>query len=154
MPEVSRAQFLKANPNQQALPGMENVSHPGAALLKQGYHFEHHSIPADHFDPAARGSHHVIEAISPIGTQAAELNWPDTKQPSNSYGKGLGQGEISWAGTEAPYRGQGIATTLYGIGRTMARVKPRHSKLRSEAGDAFAAKSAAQYGGRLPKKQT
>ena len=47
---------------------------------------------------------------------------------------------------------KGLATSLYGVGRTMARIKPKHSVIRTEEGDTWARTTTAKYGGRVPKK--
>jgi hypothetical protein len=59
--------------------------------------------------------------------------------------------DISWINAHPDHRGEGIATAMYGVGRTMARVKPRHSNDRTEDGDVWAPKSAARYGGPVPR---
>jgi hypothetical protein len=46
-----------------------------------------------------------------------------------------------------------LATALYGIGRTMARVKPRHSTDRTSEGDVWAPKASAKYGGPVPRNK-
>lgn len=141
MPEVNRQQFLKANPNQMALPGMEEHSHPGARALSQGFHFTVGHWGSD-------GNYGEIGAVhEDWGDQnVAELNW---RQKNHSGPKG----EITWVHTNPEHQGQGLATALYGIGRTMARVKPKHSTDRSDEGEAWAPKASAKYGGRVPKRR-
>lgn len=156
MPEVSRAQFLKANPNQQALPGMEKVSHPGAALLSQGYSFSHEStrLPGEYggFSGTA-GEGHTLMAHDEAGKVAGYLQYPDKSTAPKRWG-GLGQGEIAMVETHRDHRHKGIATALYGIGREMARVKPRHSTARTNQGDPWAKTTVEKFGGRVPKKNT
>jgi hypothetical protein len=134
MPEVNKEQFWKANPNQMALPGMEELSHPGATALSQGYHFEHHVNPYQ----AGLMAHDSEGVVS-------ELHW--------RVRDGSGKGEIGWVHTIPSEHRQGLATALYGIGRRMAAVKPKHSDDRSFEGDRFAESSAAAYGGPVPRNR-
>ena len=133
MPELNDAQFSgwKANPNQMALPGMEDLSHPGAHVLAQGYHFEH---TVDEFGTrslwAMKGTH--------LG---GYLQW----QQHEDYEP---RGEIQMVKTED--RGRGLASSMYGMGRTMARVKPVHSIVRSRLGNEWAHKVSERYRGRIP----
>ena len=131
MPPVNAQQFWKNNPNQMALPGMEEHSHPGALHLAQGYHFDTYvgkqavRVRAKHPD--------IVQGA------AASLRWDKSS------------GEIGGVGTRESHQHQGLATALYGMGRTMTRVKPQHSPIRTDEGDAWALKASAKYGGRIPK---
>lgn len=149
MPEVSRAQFWKSDPNQMALPGMEEHSHPGARLLSQGYHFEHEAmeIPGGAWNHESHPIEHTLSTMTPEGHTAGKLSWVHGNAPA----VGLSPGEISMVETHGP-RHTGIATAMYGVGRQMARVKPRHSTIRTAAGDGWAKTTVAKYGGRVPKK--
>jgi hypothetical protein len=155
-PPVSDAQFggfFKANPNQMALPGMEELSHPGARVLARGYHFEHHSKPLtpDAWGRPSRGRGHTLSVRFRGGSSdISELHWPD--EPDR--GAGLSKGEIGWVHTQDYKRGEGLATALYGVGREMAKVKPRHSTVRTQQGDAWARTTVKKLGGRVPKKNT
>jgi hypothetical protein len=55
-------------------------------------------------------------------------------------------------GVPSHERHKGIASVLYGMGREMARVKPRHSIERTTAGDKWAKEVSKKYGGKVPKK--
>lgn len=131
MPAVSKDQFWKSNPNQMALPGMEEQAHPGAVYLKQGYSFDTHVG-----GPTVR-----LRAKHPTAIQgaAASLRWSSSS------------GEIEGVGTRVSHQGKGLATALYGMGRTMTKRKPQHSPIRTAEGDAWAPKASAKYGGRIPK---
>ena len=138
MPSLNRDQFWKANPNQMALPGMEDISpNPAAPHLARGYH-----VVAGH-DPYD-GS--FLQIRKP-GTAGARLDW-STLPLSN---RTRPSGEIQMVKTGPGEERQGLATALYGIGRTMARVKPQHSVVRTRRGDSWALKASASYGGRVPK---
>lgn len=155
MPEVSRRQFWKADPNQQAFPGMEDVSHPGAKLLTQGYSFKKHELGDPGFSPLDPRSQRTaglrVDAIGPKGDTAGYLMW--SAQHKIPYQNPLGKGEIAMVETGKEHQKQGIATALYGIGRTMSSIKPRHSTHRTRMGDAWAPTTVEKYGGRVPKKQ-
>jgi hypothetical protein len=141
-------QFFTANPNQMALPGMEEHSHPGAKALSQGYRFEHertvarvgpwathyHSLKATHPDVAASPEVGMDREV------AAKLDWRDQG------------GEISMVQTQPSQQRQGLATALYGIGRTMTTRKPQHSPRRTIEGNAWAPAASKKYGGRVPKE--
>ena len=137
MPPVNAQQFWKANPNQMALPGMEEHSHPAAAHLAQGYHV---SAWEDEL-----GMTHLQMRKS--DTAGASLEY-DTKTMPNRQRP---SGEIAMVQTALDERGQGLATALFGVGRTMARLKPQHSTDRTRAGDLWAPKASAVHGGRVPK---
>lgn len=158
MPEVSRAQFLKADPNQQAMPGMENLSHPGAALLSQGYLFDHESQPFQNLNGDSRpgaGSHHFLNVMTPEGHHAGSMSWTEGNEKRVIGSRwGHSPGEISGIEVSSDHQGRGIATAMYGIGRQMARVKPRHSTARTGEGDAWARTTTDRFGGQVPKKNT
>jgi hypothetical protein len=94
------------------------------------------------------GSEDPVMGTNPDGV----LDW-NTRQRTVSNPGAHKQGEITWVNTADHLQGKGLASSLYGIARQMAPVKPQHSKTRSESGDVFAAKSAARYGGPVPKSK-
>jgi hypothetical protein len=134
MPDLNDKQFWKANPNQMALPGLEEHAHPGAVHLAQGYRFRVET----NTDPQNRTGFSLY-AFNPQKRMAAELHW------------GSVRGRIGWV--EAHERGKGLASALYGMGRTMASVKPQHSPVRSRSGDKWAKAVSKRYGGRVPKME-
>ena len=149
MPPVNHRQFFKANPNQMAFPGMEEHAHPGAKALAEGYSFHFNAVP----DPTTKTRNaHLLELSlqKPGEPPASTLNWVDLKQPDFE----LGPGEISMVETRPGEEGKGLASALYGVGRTMARIKPRHSTKRTQSGDRWARSVSQKYGGRVPKKNT
>lgn len=120
MPAVNRQQFWKSNPNQMALPGMEEQSHPGAKLLAQGYAFRTHST-----DMGGGQMQHEINAVHPdlegdaraitphmtFGLDkgvASSLNWAGSGYRSGDESPG----EIGMVETGRGLEHQGLATTL------------------------------------------
>ena len=145
------------NPNQQALPGMELLSHPGAQVLAdhQHGHFTHSgpnrwsqgaSIrfvvddgPNHEYDPKYpnEGRPRNYATVGRMGWNAGPKREPG---PVN-------RGEIEDIHVHSAYRRQGIASALYNVSRQMLPyVKPTHSPERTHAGDAWAR----AVGGRLP----
>jgi hypothetical protein len=170
MPPLSSRQFWKANPNQMALPGLEEHSHPGARVLAQGFRFEHHDedvgassgqdahshslLVVPHTDATQRlvhglDAHHYGLPYSENPKAAANLMWASGR---DSPRNGLSSGEIGMVETAPGHTRKGLATSLYGVGRTMARIKPKHSVVRTREGDKWARTTTAKYGGRVPKK--
>jgi hypothetical protein len=148
---VSKQQFWKANPNQMALPGMEELSHPGAMHLAQGYHFKSMHTSETELMTA----HHPQWGEQEL----AALDWrrkgtyPEWSDEGWLHHRP--RGEITWVKTNdsADSEKKGLATAMYGMARTMTRVKARHSTDRTSQGDQWTPKSAAKYGGPVPKNR-
>jgi hypothetical protein len=124
----------KMNPNQMALPGMEEHAHPGATLLSQGYRFE----PEEN-QYAIRI--HAYDDYSSSKNPAASLSWWKPKD----FG-----GEIQMVETRGEHRGRGLANALYGMGRDLSNVKPEHSPDRTAQGNYFAFAASKKFGGKVP----
>lgn len=156
---LSQRQFFKANPNQMALPGMEDVSpNPMAHLLTKGYTVEHmmnstsgmHTLALHH--PEAK-----TEYVTGFPGDVAALTWAGSakempRHMAYHYRGGYSPGEIAMV--QSHTQGQGHATALYGVGRKLTRVKPRHSVERTHEGDRWAKIATEIHGGRVPKKNT
>lgn len=125
-----RRQFWNSNPNQMALPGMEEHAHPGAVHLAQGYHFRTVASPS-----VVKVS---AEHPDTYKSSAAHLRWA------------ANNGHIEGVMTAQSHRHKGLATALYGMGRTMTAVPPEHSPMRTPDGDAWAPKATAKWGGHVP----
>lgn len=164
--EAPTEPMWKENPNQMAIPGMEEHAHPGARLLTQGYMFSASSANVTKsstlqvHDAADADTSHVLH--SPKGylptkdlykhtnsmepqfnqEEHSHLVWND--DPSNDVG------EIRSAHTNRAHQSKGLATTLYGMGRKLGRTMPEHSANRSYAGTAFAHASSKVHGGYVP----
>jgi len=151
-------QFWKENPNQMALPGMEEHAHPGTPLLAKGYHFKAEKLDFSDEDTSADDPDSEAASLTayrpgenpqehePVG----ELTWR-SKETNTSGGSHFPRGEIAWVESREPK--QGIASALYGMGRQMAAVKPEHSAYRTPEGDDWAPRVSAKYGGRVPKQK-
>lgn len=136
MPPLQSRQFWKANPNQLALPGLEEHAHAGANLLAQGAHFK-----AEHVNEPGEPPRASLYALSGDNYRVGELHW---------LADDVGRGEIGLVETHQRAQRNGVASALYGLGRQMARVKPQHSPDRTEEGDAWAQKVTKKYGGKVP----
>ena len=156
----------KENPNQMAIPGMEEHAHPGAHLLTQGHMFSATTTNSENVlalhvhDAADVDTSHVLH--SPKGylptkelynhtpmepqfnkREHSRLTWDD--RAHNDVG------EITGAYTDnVAHQSKGLATTLYGMGRKLGRTMPEHSDERSEAGSRFARASSRVHGGYVP----
>lgn len=143
--EVGEPFHFTANPNQMALPGMEEHAHPGAMHLAQGHIFH-----ANRTDDSVQLT--VGPANPRASTGTASLTWA-TKPiagdnwPGNTYKRG----EIKMVETPPRSRRKGLASSLYGIGRQMASVPPEHSASRSDMGDKWAPAVTEKYGGHVPE---
>jgi hypothetical protein len=168
MPPLSSRQFWKSDPNQMALPGLEEHGHPGARVLAQGFRFEHQTKniggnpdAKEHtlaLVPHSKGQQRLVHGLDaqhyglPYHDNpktAASLSWASGKDAPRI---GLSSGEIGMVETADGHKGKGLATSLYGVGRQMARIKPRHSTSRTKDGQQWAQKATDKYGGRVPKK--
>ena len=156
---LAKRQFFKENPNQMALPGLEEHAHAGAPILAQGLRIEHRV--ADNHDLTNMAGTHTLAAVddsteyseraAPHLRTAAKLTWnAGTEKDTNA---GYKRGEITGVFTQERQRQKGIATQLYGVGRTMMKnvPKPEHSPTRTPDGDKFAEKSSGKYGGKIPR---
>lgn len=153
MPTLNRKQFWKANPNQMALPGMEDLSHPGAVALSQGYRFVRKGnsdraqvaahLSTDYPGEDTRPPHRRQDSV-------AQLTWAKSNE-AYTMDADLNKGEIEQVYTDEEHSRKGLASALYGIGRTMARVKPQHSWNRTPDGDVWAQSVSKKYGGRIPQ---
>lgn len=144
------------NPNQMALPGMEELSHPGAKVLAanpDGMFF--HQGPDEYSKNASisfgleNGESYDdnAEAMRKDYIGVANMKW--NAGPKREPGP-VERGEIENIHVDSAYRRQGIGTAMWGIGRQMLPyVKPQHSVDRTEKGDAWAK----SVGGKLPKIQ-
>ena len=145
------------NPNQQALPGMEHLSHPGAQVLANNPdgHFFHYG--PDQYSHDARigfalddGPNHEYDPKYPNegrprnSVTVAHMDW--NAGPKREPGP-VHQGEIGDVYTHPAYRRQGMASALWNVSRQMLPyTKPTHSPERTRAGDAWAR----AVGGRRP----
>lgn len=144
MTYLNGKQFWKANPNQMALPGMEDHAHPLAHHLADGYHFEAKAIgPADARQVRLSANH--TDRPNANNEHASQLEWHATS--GDMLHK---RGEINWVETDWNHSERNLGSDLYGFARHHAQIKPQHSVQRSYGGDVFADRSASLYGGRVP----
>lgn len=138
MPELNRTQFEEhIHPHQQALPGMEHLSHPWAGPLSKGYmlsyshsRHEHHLTAVDVSDPDQH-------------EEAAELSW--TKQRTKVPGEvalvtNFHRDPYSPEEHRSP-RAKGLAGALFHSAHRWnfgQDTVPIHSETRSESGEHFA----------------
>ena len=139
MAELNRAQFWKDNPNQMALPGMEEHAHPLAEALSHGMH-----VKTEFNDDYGAVPTVKTSLVHPGGWTVAQLNTVTEKT------RGHPKGEIDWVGTDPAFRRRGYASALYRAGRGMTTIKPNHSGDRTPEGDKWARAVTAKYGGRVP----
>jgi len=144
-----------------ALPGLEEHAHPGAKLLSQGWHFRTDTIPLGantYHQLSAEPSHHVTTDpwAETVGGSLVHEHFPGAVLQWSGGGPGSGykKGEIAMVETAPSHSHQGVASALYGMGRSMARLKPQHSSERTPEGDAWARSVSKRYGGRVPKVNT
>ena len=143
MPEVNRQQFWKANPNQMALPGMEEHAHPGAKVLAQGYRF----VRGRNRENSVR-----VLKLNKGHDTVSGLAWGDDEGSHGMYDDPHRKGEIVMVHTDDAHRRQGLASTTYAVARQMARVKPQHSDERTPEGNAWAHAVTKKHGGRKPSR--
>ena len=141
-------QFFKQNPNQMALPGLEEHSHPLASALAQGYTAKHHVENGSQLGHVLSLSHEAEGGI-----EASSLEWAhDNSRYKHSYGVGgYKKGEIIMVETNRRHEGKGLASGLYGFARQNARIKPQHSPERTSAGNSWANAVSDKYGGSVPR---
>lgn len=137
------------NPNQFALPGMEDVSHPGAKLLSQGYHFMPEHGPNIHYDFDDYTSHETnnLRVRDKDDMFVGSLSWNGRKKTP-----GYNPGEIKMIHVAPEYQRKGIATAMFGVARNLPKPfsKAQHSPDRTEDGEAWARTTKAK-GVKLPK---
>jgi ribosomal protein S18 acetylase RimI-like enzyme len=85
------------------------------------------------YEPAAYPDPHRIKALDPEGTPVATLAW-DSKQIKNVE-------------VDSAHQGKGLATAMWDMGQEI-KPRPKHSRDRTDAGDAWAKK----VGGPLPRR--
>jgi hypothetical protein len=136
--------FWNENPNQMSLPSMEEHGHPGAGLLSRGYVFDHTHDKKRHV--------HMLE-VDRVGRRGevplSGMSWNGHEDLDGVFGP-VPQGQIQWVGTEDDHKGQGLAGTLYGVARKLAKVRPEHSHELTEWGEVFAHGSSRRHGGVVP----
>lgn len=142
MVELNRTQFKDVDPHQQALPGMEHLSHPWAGPLSRGYLLHYQGGKHEHELHAVEPGH----IPGPRGDDpAADLSWAPGHWKRDGM-SGYSPGEVVYVHNEASKteaRGKGLAGALFhsahyfNFGQTTA---PVHSPIRTEQGEHFASK--------------
>lgn len=159
---MARRSRKNMNPNQMALPGMEELSHPGAKALAEeptGMFFHH---GPDKYDNRAN----ITFAVDNGPNASYDPRYPSEGRPRDYIGVGhmawnagpaykhplgagqIRKGEIEDLHVDSAYRRKGIAAAMFNVSRQMLPyMKPTHSPERTRAGDSWAR----AVGGRLPK---
>jgi hypothetical protein len=130
------------NPNQFALPGMEQHAHAGAELLAKGLSFDYRST-VSRSGTSTDHEHRLSAQDKSLPWQDREvshLKWAGSEDDYSGY-----PGEIIYVGTKQTQRGRGIASALYGMATdpnvaTGNDTVPLHSTTRTVDGYNWSAK--------------
>lgn len=144
--------MTQLNPNQFALPGMEEHAHAGAKHLAQGYRFEMET--AHKVKPSRTDHTHELRAVAHDGRLASRLEWSGSEDDYGSYPGEIGSvksyayddvfgGEVdrrarSLEGVTS-HKGRGLASALFEMGHdpnvyTGNDTVPLHSPVRTSDG--------------------
>ena len=137
-----RGNFWKSNPNQMALPSMEEHAHPGAHLLTQGYTFETRnptsSNHATHLKVYHPENDQYLTDAGKWAQPTGYLNWTLKRHQDRIHKDYHEPGEIGMIEVKGNSQGRGIASTMIKVASEMTAVPPESSAHRTEYGEALA----------------